>query len=207
LGVKGKKSAKRTKPPKGKRPGRASKRKAAKRDKQGARRAPLRNRGTAEPLVLSLIIKGYPKAEILEALAEKGIAAEEAARLMGEACLKVRLASEWERDEQTGLMLIRLNEIYDEARMRGFLKEALAAQKELNRVLGLAKTAGETDSAGKSENAEAELEAVRGYLEPLGLAAEGTAVSELARLAVARLAVPGTPSRPEQGSPESGAKA
>ena len=142
-------------------------------------------------IALSLIIQGLSKVQIIDCLtANRTIDEAKANALIGEAVLKVRLASEWERDEQAGLMMIRLNEIYAEARGGGLLKEALAAQKELNRVLGLHKSAGATEGGQGGAEAQGELDAARGYLEPLALAPEGTPVSELARLAVAKLARP-----------------
>ncbi len=141
-------------------------------------------------LALLLIVAGNRKEAVIKGLIEHGVSAKEANEIVAEASNKICLAAEWSRDEQAGLMMLRLNELYSAAWSSGQLKEALYAQKELNRVLGLHKSTGATEGAQGGAEAQGELDAVRGYLEPLGLAPEGTEVSELARLAVSKLARP-----------------
>jgi len=67
-------------------------------------------------------------------------------------------------------------------------KHRLAVRKELNRLHRLYEKTLERQAETEGESAESEtLAEVRSHLEPLGLAAKGTPVEELARLAALKI--------------------
>lgn len=153
--------------------------------------------GTTRPEVVSdvdvavrFIMAGNQKEEVFRELTERGSSPEEAKRVVAEASLKLKLAARWDATEQTGLMLIRVNELYMAAWAKGDVVAALAVQKELNKVLALAQKAQSSEDVGAQANAQAELDAVDGYLRPL-FPGDQSPTSELARLAVAKLTAPG----------------
>jgi hypothetical protein len=142
---------------------------------------------TTDKLVLA-IVQGMNAERVAAGL---GVAPEDVPRVVDEARRKLTLAADYNRDEQLGTAISRLNELWGKA-MRpaegapADVRTAVAVQKELNRLLDLyrppSRNAGDAN-AGAAE----ELAAVRAYLAPLKLAAEATATAELARLAVSEL--------------------
>ncbi len=101
---------------------------------------------------------------------------------------KITAAADFNRHEQFGLAVTRVNDLYMRAVDSGDVKDALSAQKELNRMMGLydrkAACEGEPDPIG-SGSATATLNLIRGHLLPLGLASEDYPIEEHARLAAA----------------------
>ena len=92
----------------------------------------------------------------------------------------IREAAELTREEA----IRELDSLYQQAQVDGDIKAALAVRKELHKLHGLYQAPDRTDEPdGESEA----LAVIRGHLEPLGLAPEGTPVEELARLAALRI--------------------
>ncbi|HEX4124524.1 MAG TPA: hypothetical protein VHY37_07335 [Tepidisphaeraceae bacterium] len=133
-----------------------------------------------EELILR-IIDGQPPEQ---AIAAMNLSAAAGAKLITQARKRITLAADYQRDEQLGLAIARLNDLYAKLAEAGKPEGCLKVQKELNRLMDLYRTV--TAEAGNSTGNE-DLAAVREYLEPLALAAPNTAVPELARLAAARL--------------------
>ncbi len=115
---------------------------------------------------------------------------------------KLTLAAQYDRDEELGRAISRLEELYRRAMTRvaiepGMLlpdlRAALLAQKELNRLLGLRGAdpsapdpeKNQSEKARKrDQNAESIFDAVDAHLEPLGLSSdEKDHYSDLIRLA------------------------
>ena len=94
----------------------------------------------------------------------------------------------YDKPEQLGTAIARLQGLYASSLANPDVRPALAVQKEINRLLGLASPmAPDAPAAGDHHDAAAELAAVREYLDPLELGFESTPTSELARRAVAEL--------------------
>ena len=140
-------------------------------------------RGTLDA-VIALMVRGHRPERIAASLTAAGeLTARTAPRYITEARRLVTLSAAYDRDEELGRAVRRLNEVYGAAVMAKELKVQLDATKEINRLLGLyhnePTAAVDTESAGE--------QAARAYLEPLELAPPGTPLAELARIAVDRL--------------------
>ena len=110
-----------------------------------------------------------------------------AARHVDEAARRIALAASYDKQQELGTAYTRLNMLFQRANGGQDFKSALAAQKELNRLLSLysapaGSTPGDPAETGNAD-AATELDAVRSHLEPLQLADAGSSVEELARLA------------------------
>ncbi len=82
--------------------------------------------------------------------------------------------------------MIPLNDLYRRALAIQDTKTALAAQKELNKLLELYRLAGASAADGRRA-VSAEIETARRHLTPLGLGDETTPLAELCRRAVLRV--------------------
>jgi hypothetical protein len=106
-----------------------------------------------------------------------------------EARVLLTRAADYNRDEEFGKAITALNELYSLNLKQKDYKSALSVRKELNAMLSLKYVAEST--AGKSSEASEmmceDIETIRGYLEPLGLAEPETPTVELARLAAIRI--------------------
>ena len=84
--------------------------------------------------------------------------------------------------------IAELRAMFDETVDLGERKHRLAVRKELNRLHRHYEKTLEQESEASAGSDESEILAeVRNHLEPLGLAAEGTPVEELARLAALKI--------------------
>jgi hypothetical protein len=103
---------------------------------------------------------------------------------------RITIAADYNRTEEIGTAYIRLHDLYKRSLNVQDVKTALAAQKELNKLLDLytALRTGELEEATDGEMGErgiaaAELAAVREHLLPLELAPEDYPIAEHARIA------------------------
>jgi hypothetical protein len=103
---------------------------------------------------------------------------------------RITIAADYNRTEEIGTAYIRLHDLYKRSLNVQDVKTALAAQKELNKLLDLytALRADELEEATEGEMGErgiaaAELAAVREHLLPLELAPEDYPIAEHARIA------------------------
>lgn len=135
-------------------------------------------------------------AEAAEAFAVgRGLKPDTAAALVADCRRRITVAADYNRVEQVGLAVRRFNDLYGKAAKGGKdVRAAIAAQKELNKLLGLYAPAplqagadGPAGAAAADDDPDANrrrLELVAGYLLPLALApADQYPIEEHARLA------------------------
>jgi predicted DNA-binding protein (UPF0251 family) len=120
-------------------------------------------------------------ADVEAALVGKlGIPKHQVANIIAQARRKITLAADYARDEEIGKAITRLGDIYQRSIAMQDIKTALAAQREVSRLLGLLRKPPEEDGAGP----EAErLRTIAGHLLPLRLADPSRPLEEHARLA------------------------
>lgn len=138
--------------------------------------------------VLLLMVSGLSHSDLTAACIGKlEVPPEEVAGVIAQARRKLTLAADYNRDEQIGTAVTRLNDIYARAIRAQDIRTGLVAQKELNKLLDLYRITPERagDGAGGEEAgaANAELVAIREHLLPLGLAAADYPLREHARIA------------------------
>ena len=104
-------------------------------------------------------------------------------RALGE----IALAADFDRRKEIGKAVIRLEDIFEKSMRIQEQKNALATQKELNKLLGLYPTTEPTTADDTHSEENDVLAAVRGYLLPLELGDDETSTVELARLASLKL--------------------
>jgi hypothetical protein len=105
---------------------------------------------------------------------------------VAEARRRLTIAADYNRDEQLGTAIKRLNDCYCRAMSVNELRIAVQSQKELNRIMDLYGAVAQSAATSDGEP-DPQLTAVRGHLAPLGLGNESTSTEELARLAVAEI--------------------
>jgi len=152
-------------------------------------RPSVRNHAAIEPAVL-LIVSGCRRSDLVAGLVEKlEVDPQDVEAVLAEARRRITLAADYDRDEEIGTAKKCLEDLYNRSITANDLKTALASRRELNKLMDLYQQATPDRSDGQedAQTVRGELDQVRQHLEPLGLAPAGTAVAELARLAVARL--------------------
>lgn len=90
-----------------------------------------------ERLVLVLVAGSTPDQVARAAVDQLGIPAAQVDEMVAEAKAAIATAAAADRDMALGLALYRLNELYRKATKEGDYKNALAAQRELNKLQGL----------------------------------------------------------------------
>lgn len=142
-----------------------------------------------------LLIVGGLDAEALKVACVKtlGVKPQAVAHVLKEARRRITRAADYNRDEQLGTAITRLNDLFARAIREGDLKTSLTAQREIDKLLGLYAAASErtwTESGSESEQDESgdtgqrgELGAIRRHLLPLGLASDEYPLHEHARIA------------------------
>lgn len=139
--------------------------------------------------IVLLMVSGMSKADMENACVMKlGIEPHEVAAAIAEARRRLTLAAEYNRDEQLGTAITRMNDIYGRAIRAADIKTALTAQREINKLMDLYREAAGSSGAGDAEDnaideVRKELAAIRDHLLPLGLAAESYPLREHARIA------------------------
>lgn len=123
------------------------------------------------------------KAKCLEAETPE----EEIPGILLEVSRRLLAAADVDRERELGTAIVRTDTIFRKAMVEGDNKTALAAQRELNRLLGLYRD-GEEAGATKTDfqaaaNAVEILEAVKRHLLPLKLAPADYPIQEHARIA------------------------
>jgi len=166
---------------------RPAKKKAA---RKRSTRPSVRNHTAIEPAVL-LIVSGCRRSDLVAGLVDKlGVDPRDVEAVLLEARRRITLAADYDRDEEIGTAKKCLEDLYNRSITANDLKTALASRRESNKLMDLYQSATPGPGNDHQEDAQTvrdELDQVRRHLEPLGLAPAGTAVAELARLAVARL--------------------
>ena len=139
--------------------------------------------------IVLLLVSGIGQADLENACVMKlGVEPQDVSAVIAEARRRLTRAAEYNRDEQLGTAITRMNDIYARAIRASDIKTALTAQREINKLLDLyteaAKPAGSEDSdEGEGDGVAAELAAIRGHLLPLALAADSYPLREHARIA------------------------
>lgn len=144
-----------------------------------------------DKLVL-LLVAGVAPDQVREvAVTKLGVAAAVAAAAVEQAQKSIVLAADVDRRRELGMSIHRINQIYKTSMEMADTKVALAAQRELNRLLGLHdadRIAEDAAAAVAGESPEArELAAVAAHLMPLQLAPARHPLSEHARIAADRV--------------------
>lgn len=140
-----------------------------------------------------LLVSGMTKAEAAKAAVEKlGIPPDQVDALIVDATRKIQLAADYNREEQIGVAITRLQDIYSRALRASDNKTALAAQRELNGLLALREKHDQAAEAThdyyeEAQRALAELDQVRAHLLPLNLAPPSQPLAEHARIAADRI--------------------
>ena len=109
-----------------------------------------------------------------------------ARRTVSEARQRITVAADYARDEQLGKAVMRLEDLYAKSIAGKDVRSAIAAQKELNRLLRLYDAPEQAPQAGgqqDDEGAANRLDLIAGYLLPLKLADARYPVEEHARVA------------------------
>lgn len=137
-----------------------------------------------ETLLIAMINSGVSEEVLVSSCqtARPELSLEDIRETVKESRIRLTRAADYSRDEEFARAKRRCEEIYNNAYREGRMREALAAQKELNRLMDLNKR--ETESGGSSESAE--LQRIRSYFSPLGWG-DNLPVWELARLAVQKI--------------------
>jgi len=143
--------------------------------------------------IILWMVGGLSREALQKACVERlGLKVAQAKKLMAEARRRLILAAKFNRDEQFGVALKRLNDLYarcmrinPETRRETSLAGALEIQKEINRLVGLY----HHPTAGLSTHGEAEeeLKAVAEHLLGLGLVGPEYPLREHARVAAQRI--------------------
>ena len=149
-----------------------------------------------DKVVLMLVQGIAPDAARVACIEKLGLSPDDADAVIAQARKNITIAAEFNRAKELGTAIIRLNDLYTRCIRLQDTKTALAAQKEISKMLQLhqsptADPGGDAEDEtldasayGSSANA---LRAVREHLAPLALAGDETPTPELARLAVERI--------------------
>ena len=150
------------------------------------------NSHTIDQVVLLMASGMGPVALAAACVDRLGIARTDVADVVAEARRRLTLAADYHRDEQIGIAITRMNDLYTRALTAGDNKTALAAQRELNKLLALYREPGQGGGGSgpgpeATTDADRELAAIRGHLLPLALAADTYPLREHARIAADRI--------------------
>jgi hypothetical protein len=157
--------------------------------------------------VLLLMVSGLSHADLTAVCVSKlGVPPERVADIIAQTRRKLTLAADYNRDEQIGTAVTRLNDIYSRAIREQDTKVCLAAQKELNKLLDLYRmTAEHADYGSGNDEADSETAAVAAHLLPLKLVPETHPLREHARVAAEmvrqHLAATAAPPEPAPAEP------
>ena len=141
--------------------------------------------------VLMLVSGRSAQSAESQCMARFGMTLADAKAAVVEARQVITLAADYNRDEQFGLAVKRLNDLYCKSMDDEEYLAALAAQKEINRMMGLYdKASSGSGVVAEDPSASSALQRVRDHLLPLGLASEAYPVDEHARLAALAIMEP-----------------
>jgi hypothetical protein len=117
-------------------------------------------------------------------IVQSGASPRQARKLVADARKRLTRAAAYNRDEQLGTAVTRLNALYQQATEAKDSKTALQAQREINRLLDLYASPEREAGDGAGDTAlRRQLDLIAGYLLPLKLAGEHYPVEEHARIA------------------------
>jgi len=139
--------------------------------------------------VIKMLISGISEEATRHTCVENlGLNHAQAAEAVVEARQRITIAADYNRDQELGTAIARLRDLYTRSISVQDVKTALAAQKELNRLLKLYDVPHEspTEDTDLAE-LRSDYEAAREHLTPLELADHDAPLAEHARLAVATI--------------------
>lgn len=140
-----------------------------------------------EKIVL-LMVSGLNKDSLRDAAIQKlAVPPEQAVAFIAEAKRRLNVAAKYDPDEKLGEAMTRLNDIYARSLKAQDMKTALAAQREIDRIVGLYGLQGASAASSESEGSNTELEAIASHLRPLNLAPDDYPLPEVARIAADRI--------------------
>lgn len=144
-----------------------------------------------------LLVRHRDAGTVRDRLMADGVSRATAEATIADARQRLTIAAGYDRVEELGRAIKRLNDLYEAARkmLSPKMMPSAAAftacaniQKEINRLLDLYRPS--ELPTGEASEESAELRLIRDYLEPFDLGDPDLPVSELARLATARLVLP-----------------
>jgi hypothetical protein len=135
--------------------------------------------------IVLLVVSGLSEDAVICACQDNlGLPDIDAKAAYAEARRRVCLAAQYHPDEQLGVSITRLNDLYARSLKIQDNKTALSVQKELNRLMDLDRrppATGEITADSEDGNV------ARLHLEPLRLGRPGDALAELCRLAALKI--------------------
>ena len=116
-------------------------------------------------------------------------------QMIGDARRKITLAADYARDEQIGIAIKRLNDLYRRSLKGQDYKTGISCQKELNKLMGLYQIS-EAETPDEPSETDETLDQIRAHLIPLALAPDDYPLAEHARIAAERIREIETPPPP-----------
>ena len=136
--------------------------------------------------VIILLVTSRDRELVQQVCVEKlGLSEADARAAIEQALQEITLAADFDRREQIGKAVIRLEDIYEKSMRVQEQKNALATQKEISKLLGLYPVADQDTADTQEENSV--LDEIREYLLPLELGKPEVSTLELVRLATYRI--------------------
>ena len=147
----------------------------------------MKDQEVIDKLVLMLVSGVSIAAAQQSAIDKLGLSESRAKRLLKRAQTAITRAADFSRDEEIGVAYHRINDLYSRSVKAQDVKTALAAQRELNRLMALYEQPTEETTHEIDETSKTELELIAQHLLPLGIAPDGYPLHEVARIAADRL--------------------
>ena len=134
--------------------------------------------------VVLLLTSGFtPEKALQYCMTHIDMSEEEARECVEQARRRITVAADYARDEQIGIAISRINDIFTKATSAKDIKTALQAQRELNKLMDLyVKKEGSGDSGDDSEYARV-IALIEKYILPLKLIDESYPIEEHVRVA------------------------
>jgi hypothetical protein len=144
-----------------------------------------RQAGLFRDRILLLLVNGMSVEAAEGYCLQQGMDLETAKRLVAEARQRITVAADYTREEQLGLAVRRLEDLYSKSIAAKDTRTALQAQREINRLLGLyaPKSPAAEEPAGGSDDGARRLALIDQYLRPLELTDDRYPTEEHARVA------------------------
>ena len=152
-----------------------------------AKKPPPRTREMVDQAVLWLVSGLGTEQTITMLVSKLRMPAPVASAIVTDACALIKSAATFDREEQVGMAVSRMTDIYTRALLAKDRKSAISAQKEINALMGLYPM-GDGDPGDDDEPGGApEVGLALAHLRPLRLAGPKVPLAELCRLAAARI--------------------
>lgn len=140
-----------------------------------------------ENAVVLILACGYPDRIAIKHCEKAGIAAKEAKAIIAKARRRITLAADYKKDEQVGIAITRLNELFTNSLTAKDMRTALQAQRELNKIMSLYDNYEEEEKHMDDGESHRQLELIATYLLPLKLLSGKYPIEEHARVAAEKI--------------------